>query len=89
MKDEEFLKEHPGLEGRGTLYNKFIGTHPEKDSTTYRFSNDWVAYCYELIHETQLDKQKVREVIDERIESNCDIETHGVLMAIKEKLGLQ
>ncbi|KKM14959.1 hypothetical protein LCGC14_1700950, partial [marine sediment metagenome] len=57
--EEEFYKQHPSLKGKGTLFKRFVGTHPEKDSTTYRFSNDWVAYCYKLIHETQLDKRKL------------------------------
>ncbi len=35
-----------------------------------------------------LDKSRVRDVIDEWLKSDVDIETHGVLMSIKETLNL-
>ncbi|KKL99272.1 hypothetical protein LCGC14_1816160, partial [marine sediment metagenome] len=66
----EFLKEHPSLKGK--LYYSSIGEPPRSDWWTF----------IKYIHETQLDKQKVKEVIERLAFKELAIE-------LKKELGLE
>jgi len=82
MNPEEFIKEHPGLAGKGSADGSY----------TY--------FNYLTIEETQIDKQKVNEVIEKLATNNLttgDVsEEHkllrtgysGALKDIKKELGL-
>lgn len=53
MNEKEFLKEHPSLKGK--MINETL-------------DNGKVGWCYwQYIHETQIEKQKVKDVIDRLI----------------------
>lgn len=86
MNDEEFLKEHPSILKEDIVQHKrvFCG-----------LSMDYVNM--NTVHETQLDKEKVREAIDKRIIMiKADKNGNGVtlrlfreiLKRIKKELGL-
>lgn len=57
MNKKEFEKKHPGLKEKWCLAN-----HPYAAGYKPQY-----LYEHELIHETQLDKQKVKEAIDKVI----------------------
>ena len=91
MNEEEFLKEHPSLIGK-TRPNY----HPDWSHPTHMA-------LLEDIHETQLDKQKVKKVIDEditffllqtkeranKVKVNYARYVLSILWAIKKVLGLE
>ena len=58
--EEEFIKEHPGLKGRISLTDGYGNGVSNKKGYTYEID-------LEDIHETQLDKAKVRGAIDKKI----------------------
>ncbi|KKM20344.1 hypothetical protein LCGC14_1646440 [marine sediment metagenome] len=64
MNEEEFLKEHPSLKGR-IIYSQRFTTTPERNQGYFDSEEDPIP-SVEIgkIHKTQLDKQKVKEVID-------------------------
>lgn len=61
----------------------------QKDfSLRTRETEEFRVFSMDDIQENCLDKQKVKEAIDNWIKSDVDIETHGVLMRLKEELKL-
>ena len=69
--EEEFLKEHPSL--KGLFYN-----HPTEIIT-------WVSIAN--IHDTQLDKQKVKEAIESIIETKF-VTREDIVNYLKKELEL-
>ena len=65
---KEFLKEHPGLKGK--IRNGYL--------------KNYIKIDFEAIHETQIDKEKVREVIDKLISKSNNIYSFADEKKIKE-----
>jgi len=75
MKEKEFIEEHPGLKGKQYAEHEFDG-------------NLGFMYLLTDIHETQIDKQKVREVIDKALKAEEEEGYMGFYSVLKKELGL-
>ena len=96
MNDEEFLKDHPGLKWKsqhiirsdGPIIKQVIKKGKsiiidEKSNVIFH-----KGYLQGDIHETQLDKQKVKEAIEKCWKRN-DPELASAMIDLKEELGLK
>ena len=76
MKEEEFLKEHPSLKVFRLTTPIFWG------------KPHYLVILKTHVEETQLDKQKVKEVIDEAIRVETEDHLFVPLSNLKKELGL-
>jgi len=89
LNEKEFIKEHPGLRKREILINADIerGNGEKFDSRRL--------FCFEvfekgIIHETQIDKQKVKESLQRaRGLSSMSSEIMITIRRIEKELGLE
>ena len=88
-----FEEQFPSLKGKGTLFERFIGTSPDKDRTTYRFANTWKAFTEANIKNNCLDKQKVKEEFDliQRFigKKGVNLVIYDLIEEKKKELGLE
>jgi len=89
MKQEEFIGLHPGLKGKGFFRHTKTDMNITKLNQFNKGMLEWFSVDTEDIHETQIDKEKIREAIDG---ASNRIGTHSAKRAcnqIKKELGLE
>ena len=84
MKENEFIKEHPSLDGKMILLDlrKVNVFSAKRDEQLRKAISKMVSKLREQVHKTQLDKQKVTEILLE----NCEPVQYA---KIKTELGLE
>ena len=87
MNKEEFLKEHPSLALR---HIDFPDDYLKINTIFCKPEN--IVFDMEMIHETQIDKQKVKDAIDKVFPPRTEPEYKIMLahnLSLKQELGLE
>ena len=89
---EEFIKEHPGLKGKGGFIDGMLSLvkntskdeiHKYLEKTVYKAFLHSPVFTDEQIHKTQIDKENLIDTLEHWLQSE-----QGLLRQIKEELGL-
>lgn len=90
MNEEEFLKEHPSLNHKLCEVFRDDTMKLSVIDCAYTSCAKFERYVLDLddIHETQLDKQKVKEAINSNIVDCCDCGCNFGKDKLKKELGL-